>query len=178
MECNALIFGRMKTKWRIFHPGKVKLSKKVVFCRWNSVILQTDRTMKYLHTLLLFSLPLLGIAQATTTVEPDERLHDVFDVAYLEALQTNNPLLLQRWNYYLDHAWYLADYPEGKGKLDFPVVRIADLEKINILHLEKEQHLQRDWRKRMKYRIEGTKKILIYYSGKEFTEDLNKHLGR
>jgi len=134
--------------------------------------------MKIIYALLLFSLPLLSMAQRSEAVTLDDRLHEVFDRSYLESLQTANPTLLQRWNYYLDHAWYLTDYPHGKGKLDFPVVHIDDLEKINILQLEKEQHLQRDWRKRMKYRIEGTDKVLVYYSGEEFVQKLNQQLKR
>lgn len=136
--------------------------------------------MKILYTILLFSLPVVAFSQAASAEIKlvDDRLYEVHDSAYIETLKTTNPVLLQRWSFYLDNAWYITDYPADKGKLDFPVVSIEDLENFNILQLEKEQHLQRDWSKRMKYMIKNTNKVLIYYSGEEFVRKLNTYLGR
>lgn len=113
-----------------------------------------------------------------TKVEIDERLYDVFDANYLEKLQTVNPFVIQRWNFYLDNAWYITDYPEAKGTPNYQSISVVDLENLNILKLEKEQTLRKDFEKQMMYQIEGTQKVLVYHSGRKFNQMLNEHLGR
>jgi hypothetical protein len=126
---------------------------------------------------LCFSLISLFLG-AQQEVRIDERLLAVYDAAYLERLQAENPFLLQRLNFYLDNAWYISDYPAEKGTLSFPVVQIGDPASFNILLLEKEQVLHRDFEKESAYSINGTRKVLIFRSGREFTRMLNEHLGR
>jgi hypothetical protein len=116
--------------------------------------------------------------QAHTRLSFDHRLLAVYDADHLSTLQAENPFLIQRLNFYLDHAWYISPLPVEKITPDMPSVKIDDLDNINILVLEKEQHLTRDWEKLMIYRIENSDKALVFLSGKEFTEQLNKHLGR
>ncbi len=128
--------------------------------------------------LLSFSfLSFFSIAQnAMETVVPDERLYEVYESAYVDDLMKENPFLIKRWNFYLDHAFLIADeIPEKKN--DYPIVTISDINQINILLLEKEQKLQRDWDKPMIYKIRDTDKILVYHAGKDFTKSLKKHLG-
>ena len=116
--------------------------------------------------------------QSVDKIEIDDRLLAVYDANYLERLQTSNPFLLQRWNFYLENAWFIADLPEEKRTDQDQSIVISDLEQINILLLEKELGLKRDWDQYKMYPIEGTDKMLVYYPGKTFNEELNKHLGR
>ena len=126
----------------------------------------------------LLCLPLLSPAQNEASVEIDERLYDVHEPSYLDYLKEANPFLLKRWAFYLDNAFFITKDPEKKPVIDYPIIKIDNLKEFNILKLEKEQSLNRDWDKRMMYKIEGTKKILVFYSGKEFNSKLNAFLGR
>lgn len=132
--------------------------------------------MKVAFTLCFSLLSLFLGAQQEVRI--DERLFAVYDAAYLERLQTENPFLLQRLNFFLDNAWYLSDYPADKGAVNFPTVQVDDPSSFNILLLEKEQNLRRDFEKETVYSINGTRKVLIFRSGREFTHMLNEHLGR
>lgn len=107
------------------------------------------------------------------TIKIDERLYVRYDRDYLDNLQIQNPTLLQRLNFYLDNAWYITDYPKEKTPLTYPTVTISDLANVNILRLENDQDLQRDFKKQMVYQITGTDKVLVYYSGKKFVEKFN-----
>ena len=132
--------------------------------------------MKVLLTTCLFFFTISLFAQQPIPL--DERLLTVYDRAYLEQLQVDNPFLLERLHFYLDNAWYLSDYPEDKGGADFPVVQIEDPGSINIFLLEKEQGLQKDFQTEVVYSINGTRKVLIYRSGRDFNRLLNEHLKR
>jgi hypothetical protein len=100
---------------------------------------------------------------------PDPRLFEVFDRDYLERLERERPQLLLRWNFYLDHAFIVSPYPAGKGDIArLPVVRIDRPEDFNILALEKQQRLERDWKVPVLYRINDSGQVLMYLSGKEF----------
>jgi hypothetical protein len=136
--------------------------------------------MKGILTLMLLTFSILSFAQkkSSKTVEIDDRLMEVYDLAYLKNLQTQNPFLLQRWSFYLDNAYYIVDFPTTKGNPDYPTIEVADLDNMNILLLEKSQKMTRDFDKLIKYKIKGTDKILVYYSGKEFNQKLNKFLRR
>ena len=136
--------------------------------------------MKGTLTLLLLLFSILSIAQTKSknNVEIDQRLYEVFEKKYLTDLQTQNPNLLRRWSFYLDNAFYITDFPKEKGTPDFPIIEIVDLNHLNILSLEKDQNIRKDFKKRMKYKIKGTEKVLVYYSGEEFNQKLNEFLGR
>ena len=136
--------------------------------------------MKRILTLILLTLSILSFAQkkSSENINIDERLTEVYDTEYLTNLQTQNPFLLQRWSFYLDNAFYIVDFPTEKGNPDYPTIEVEDLDKINILLLEKKQNMTRDFDKLSKYKIKGTNKVLVYYSGKEFNQKLNSFLGR
>ncbi len=136
--------------------------------------------MKGILTLFLLTLSILSFAQkrSSETVEVDERLTAVYEKEYLANLQIQNPVLLQRWSFYLDNAFYIVDFPIEKGDPDYPSIEVADLDNMNIFLLEKSQKMSRDFDKQTKYKIKGTNKILVYYSGKEFNQKLNEFLGR
>jgi len=130
--------------------------------------------MKVLFTSCLLLCSLSLFSQKPVSIDP--RLFEVYDQDYLERIRTEAPFLLERLNFYLDNAWYLSDYPEDKGAMSFPVVSIDDLETINILLLEKEQGLHKDFLTETTYSVNGTRKVLIFRSGKVFNRMLNEHL--
>ncbi|MEM6967526.1 MAG: hypothetical protein AAF573_22370 [Bacteroidota bacterium] len=136
--------------------------------------------MKGILTTLLFIIPIFSFGQHTTDtkLKIDKRLYEVYEADYLKRLRTTQPFVLKRLNFYLDNAFYLADYPTKKGDPDYPIIEISDTENLNILKLEQEQKLTRDFEKQVVYKIKGTNKILVYISGKAFNKKLNEHLRR
>lgn len=133
--------------------------------------------MKHVIVFLLLC-PIFTLAQSETSKEAiDNRLYEVFDEDYLIQLQKQNSFLIQRWTYYLDHAFYIVEDPK-LAEYDYPSVKIADLTHFNILKIEREQALERDLNKESTYHIEGTNKALIYHSARVFNKNLNHHLKR
>lgn len=138
-------------------------------------------TRLLLSLLLPLFLPLLLTAQSPYPAAPvpDARLYAVFDSVYLQNISRDNPTLLLRWNFYLDNAFIVSDFPPEKGNASqYPGVKISDLRDLNILLLEKEQPLARDWQKPVFYHIEGTNKVLMYFSGKDFNRKFREWLAR
>ena len=106
----------------------------------------------------------------------DPRLYDVYDNTYIDDLAKSYPLMIDRWNFYLDEAYFITDSPKEKEiHGDYPTIKIADFKNINILKLEKEQGLSHDWDKMTTYKIEGSNKHLVYFPGKFFIEKLKQH---
>ncbi len=136
---------------------------------------------KNLCLALLFSTSLSTFvtAQSTlshTTTPIDSRLLAIYSGDYLENLQTANPFLIKRWSFYLDHSWYLTELPAEKALDSQTTIRVDDLKDINILLLEKQHDLHREWDKQTVIKIENTDKALVLISGKRFNELLNEHL--
>ena len=138
--------------------------------------------MRRLHTSLVTSLlvvvPFLLFSQQKTVFNPaaiDQRLYAVFGKEYIEESLRSDVFSLQRWTFYLDNAFIISDSPQTKdgSEGDFPSVKITDLAHINILQLEKEQNLKRDFYTESIYRIDGTTKYLVYHSGQRFIEAFN-----
>jgi hypothetical protein len=115
------------------------------------------------------------INQRIAVLTPDVRLYEAFDTAYLQTIQQSNPTLLRRWNFYLDNAFIVTDFPAKKGNInDLKTVQIDNITNINIFLVEKNQKLSRDWNKPMLYRINQTDKVLMYFAGKEFMHKFNQ----
>lgn len=136
--------------------------------------------MKKLLTVIAFLLPLSIVHSQpllTNSNTIDERLYAVFDKQYLESVKTDDPMLLERWHFYLDNAFLISDSPPSKNEKTktYPSVLIADLSNINILKLEKEQDLKHDFYAETIYKIEGTQQFLIYLPGRDFVEKFNAH---
>jgi hypothetical protein len=134
--------------------------------------------MRRLFTSLLVVVPFLLFSQQKTVFNPaaiDQRLYAVFGKAYVEESLRSDVFSLQRWTFYLDNAFFISDNPQTKdgSEGDFPSVKIPDLAHINILQLEKEQNLKRDFYTESIYRIEGTTQYLVYHSGQRFIEAFN-----
>jgi hypothetical protein len=124
-----------------------------------------------------FSTFVTAQSQLSHTAAPiDSRLLAIHSGDYLENLRTANPYLLKRWEYYLDNSWYLTELPAEKVKDSYTSIQIGDLSNINIMLLEKELNLHRDWERQTVFKIAGTDKALVLIEGKRFNEMLNKHL--
>ena len=133
--------------------------------------------MRSLIVLLLLC-PIFSLAQNEASKEIiDNRLYEVFDEDYLAQLQKQNPFLIQRWTYYLDHAFYIVADPK-LSLYEYPSVKIEDLDNFNILKIEREQALKRYFNQESTYHIEGTNKALIYHPAQVFNERLNQYLKR
>ncbi|MFK7936981.1 MAG: 2OG-Fe(II) oxygenase family protein [Saprospiraceae bacterium] len=132
--------------------------------------------MRLLTTISFLLITGIVLAQNTTALSTDidERLLVKYELEYLQQLQENHPVLLQRLNYYLDHAWYIADEPQEKGLTDLPIVTIETTSELNILQLEKEQNVQRDPQRPIAYKIAKTNQILVYHSAKRFNQNFNQ----
>lgn len=133
--------------------------------------------MKTITTILLFLSPLIAFSQSSYsgTIEPDARVIEAYGKDYIDRLIVDNPFLIQRWNFYVDHAYYITeDIPEKGAK--YEEVIIEDLEDFNILKLEKEQKLKRAWDVPVIYKIRSTNKLLVFHPGKLFNEKLRASL--
>jgi hypothetical protein len=134
--------------------------------------------MRRIFTSLLVVVPFFLFSQQNTvfnTAAIDQRLYAVFGKEYIDESLRSDVFSLQRWTFYLDNAYIIVnESPTKDGSAgDFPTVRIPDLAHINILQLEKEQDLKRDYYTEAIYRIEGTTKYLVYHSGRNFIEAFN-----
>jgi hypothetical protein len=127
-------------------------------------------------TLLPFSI-LLSQSHLTGSKIIDKRLPEVFEQDYLDLVRREDPILFERWHFYLDHAFFISDNSLAKeGSMEtYPSVLIDNLSSINILKIEKEQNLKHDFYKETIYRIEGTSQFLVYLSGRDFIEKFNAH---
>lgn len=134
--------------------------------------------MKYSIFLACLLLPLFALAQQPKTdVQIDERLYEVFDDAYLERLLVERPFLIQRWNFYLDHAYYLTKDDKAERN-KYPIIKVENMEEINIFQLERSQGLRRHPKQEMSYQIADSDWVLVYHAAATFTAQLNAHLGR
>lgn len=137
--------------------------------------------MKKTFLVILIFLPFTLFSQQNLPVSTsiDARLYEAYGKAYVDEVAQGDPFLLKRWTYYLDNAFYISDAIVSKDgtPVDYPSVSVSDLGHINILKLETEQKLKRDYYVETIYKIKGTDKFLVYHSGKNFIERLNEYLG-
>lgn len=151
--------------------------------------------MKKLLLALLLILGYLGspifaqnATKNTTTVKIDPRLYEVFEKVDLDKWQKEDPFLIQRWNFYLDNAYYIVDEAlldekelttyADRPQRNYPFVEVSNLDNLNIIKVEREQNLIQHWEKQTFYRIKGTNKLLVFYPGQYVMEQLNIHLKR
>ncbi len=127
----------------------------------------------FFSLLLFFQFSLSGQSQTNPVASIDERLFSVYERDYLEMLQKEHPELIERWNFFLDNAYYLTELPKEKIIDEYREIEITDLNNINILALIKKEKLTRDWNKLKVYRIKGSSKVLVFYPGKEFMKRFN-----
>lgn len=103
----------------------------------------------------------------------DRRLTEVFEKDYIQKLETENPQIVQYYNYFLDNSYYIDPFPLGKD-FEYSTVEIGDIRNINPLKL----NLKRSKDKRTYYRIGTSDKLLVFYSEDEFAKKLNAQLGK
>lgn len=135
----------------------------------------------YLFPLLLaIPVSIFSQSQQTKPLQIDPRLYSVYEKEYLEQVSIEDPFLIKRWNFYLDNAFFISDSPLSKKRKDdsYPSVSIPNIDHINILQLESEQSLKHEFYTETVYKIEGTKKYLIYLAGKDFVDKLNLFLNK
>ena len=136
--------------------------------------------MKKQLIFVLAFLPFLAFAQQKSPVSKsiDPRLYEAYDKAYVDKVAQEDAFLLKRWTFYLDNAYYVTEDIVSKDglPLDYPSVSVPDLAHLNILKLETEQKTTRDYYVEKIYKIVGTNKFLVYYSGRNFIESLNEYL--
>ena len=118
--------------------------------------------MKIAPIVLLLLLPFLCFAQVTA----DSRLADVFESSYLSNLSDNHPLILQRYNYFLDNAYFI----------NVPVIKLDANTQFNIIAVMREHKLKTSPDKRLYYRIENSDKVLVFYSTREFDTNFKNSL--
>jgi hypothetical protein len=140
------------------------------------------RALTSLLVAVFTQVPFFLFAQQTTVFNIaaiDPRLYATFGTEYIEESLRTDVFSLQRWTFYLDNAYFIVDESPTKDNSagEYPTVRIPDLARINILQLEKEQLLKRDYYSESIYRIEGTTKYLVYHSGRNFIEAFNAFRG-
>lgn len=129
--------------------------------------------MKLFSYLFLFFLPCLAMSQQAESNLFDERLLVAYDATYLTRLAQEQPIVLRRLEFYLDHAFYITEDAKT-SRFEYPTIKINDLNAINILQLEREQHLRRHPKQEKAYRIEGTEQVLVYLSAEDFTKAFNQ----
>lgn len=114
-----------------------------------------------------------GDANYSPTI--DARLFEAFDSAYLFTIQETNPTLILRWNFYLDHAFVVTDFPTEKGNIEeFEEIELPSDGAVNIFSLEKKYKMHHAWDTMKFYKIKGTHKVLAYFPGQEFMRKFNK----
>jgi hypothetical protein len=117
------------------------------------------------------------VLQLDNKTQPDPRLYDALSQAEINEMLDKNPFLIEYYNYFLDNSFKIIEQPKGKS-LQFPPVIIPNIDNFNILAIQKKQKLQRNWDNQTYYCIEGTNKILVFISEREFTNQLNERIGR
>lgn len=133
---------------------------------------------KVLFIGFILTLPLFIFAQkesATATI--DQRLYEVFEVDFLERLQSKSPSQLQYYNFFLDNIYEIKELAEGKTTT-YPEIVIKDLDHINILKLINDLKLKRDYNSPTIYLIANTNQLLILIPEKEFVKKFNEATGR
>ncbi len=145
----------------------------------NNLIKLPAMKRKFTFIITLF-LPFLAFSQQNISVSKsiDPRLYAAYDKAYIDDVAKNDAFLLKRWTFYLDNAFYITDAIVNKDgiAIDYPSVSVSDVSHINILKLETEQKIKRDYYVETIYKIKGTNQFLVYHSGKNFIEKLNEYL--
>ena len=114
----------------------------------------------------------------SSTVKYDERLLELYDQSYLESLTEEQPFIIQRWNFILDHSYQIVDFPAEKMSDDYRVIHVDDLENLNILKLTRDLNLTKDQKKNTFYRIGDSNKHLLLLPREKMAKRLNKHLDR
>ena len=110
------------------------------------------------------------------TVNPDARLSEAFDQAFVTKLQKENPALVLYYNFYLDSAYYISILPADKNEFletleSIDVDNNIETSEINILKYD----LKLSFDQRTYYRIGSSDRVMIFYSGQELNDKFNDY---
>lgn len=121
---------------------------------------------------------------AQKQIEPDARLIEAWGAETVKNYVENNQNALDYYNYYLDNAYYIEDFPQDKGAGydDLPNLELkpafahenhdfsaADLSQFNVLKYD----IKRSQTYRVTYRMGNSHKVITFYSGKELMDEYN-----
>ena len=118
-------------------------------------------------------------------VTPDPRLSQVWDENTIEHHLAYSPTTIQYYNFFLDHAYVIEDFPVDKMDAyeNIPELQLKDafanetpdfsnagLKNLNIMKYDIEIHSNQ----RSTYRLGKSGKIIVFYSGYEITSEFNR----
>ena len=123
--------------------------------------------------------------------KPDPRLYKCYDSAFLDTLMIYRSNLIVYLNFYLDHAFFIADLPPNKS-LDVPdisevlMIPRKESERYRNFDLTVEGYNPANWNilrynfkrsfdDRTYYKIGNTGKVLVFYSGSELNDIFNEY---
>lgn len=134
--------------------------------------------LKVLFTFLLFFIA-IGM-QAGKSPETEKKVMDYLGKESYDFVMQKNPDIIKYYYYFIENSFYITDVPKEKAAGSNPDMQTAvvplkpngevDLVALNVLKL----NLKRDFYNRTYYLIEGTQKLLVFYSEVEFMENFNK----
>jgi len=122
---------------------------------------------------------------AQKSITPDARLIAAWGEETVTNYVNNNQNTLDYYNFYLDNAFFIEDFPQDKGAGydDLPNLELkaafanethdfssADLKQFNVLKYD----VKRSQTYRVTYRLGSSHKIITFYSGMELINEYNK----
>ncbi len=118
-------------------------------------------------------------AYAGKSPETEKKVMDYLGKESYEFVLKKNPDIIKYYIYFIENSYYIADIPKEKSgstkDIKTAVIPLKsngdiDIVAMNVLKL----NLKRDFYNRTYYQIEGTQKLLVFYSEVEFMENFNK----
>ena len=126
-----------------------------------------------------------AVSMLAQQVTPDARLLQVWDEETIQHHVNFSPTTIQYYNYFLDHAYFIEDFPVEKMNVyaDIPNLQLKSefsnessdfspegLKNLNIMKYDLSLLPDR----RVTYRLGNTGKIIVFYSGYEISSEFNK----
>ena len=141
---------------------------------------------KIIYPLLLLTL-IVRIdvyGQNTTPSNTDFRIVETYGVDYVNRMDLESPNRLTYLTYFLEHSYFIMDYPKGKtyedinsipdknGVVGNLIIDINNLSAFNVLNY----NFTREQKTRTFYKIVNTGKMIVFYSQDEFLKNYNEFL--
>ncbi|MCX6256288.1 MAG: hypothetical protein NTW49_00040 [Bacteroidia bacterium] len=115
-------------------------------------------------------------AGKSSKVIPDPRLYECFDASFIQHQLDINPKLILYYNFFLDHSYYITDFPPKADYVcNFPVIDFAagkDLSQLNVL----KSNLKLNNKKQTYFQLGDRHQIIVFYTQKELTQKFNEYL--
>ena len=141
----------------------------------------------------IFMYPLLLLAliyndcvygQDTTSSNTDFRILETYGVDYVNRMELESPNRLTYLTYFLEHCYFIMDYPKGKpyedinsvtdknGVVSNLIIDVNNLSTFNVLNY----NFKREQKIRTFYKIGNTGKMIVFYSQDDFLKKYNEFL--